>query len=121
MVKLDDFDRWKPIRAKSKWLLLAGATDPPESVHITDRRSRDGHSDRSGSFLHGVSRDLANVEATMTKIKGDLFNSVRDFYLTKEDAVCNCIVSALGISLGLRRYFIVYPDSSHNTVILNYL
>ena len=27
---------------------------------------------------------------------------------------------ALGISLGLRLYFIVYPDSSHNTDILNY-
>ena len=53
---------------------------------------------------------------------------------------CNCIVTrggvydeispepkgnpeggARGISRGLRRYFIVYPDSSHNTVILNNL
>ena len=53
---------------------------------------------------------------------------------------CNCIVmrggvydeilpepegnpegGARGISRGLRRYFIVYPDLSHNTVILNYL
>ena len=53
---------------------------------------------------------------------------------------CNCIVTrggvydeispepegnpeggARGISRGLRRYFIVYPDSSHNTVILNHL
>ena len=30
---------------------------------------------------------------------------------------CNCIVTRGG----LRQYFIVYPDSSHNTVILNYL
>ena len=28
---------------------------------------------------------------------------------------------ARGISRGLSQYFIVYPDSSHNTVILNYL
>ena len=53
---------------------------------------------------------------------------------------CNCIVTrvgvyneilpepegnpvgrARGISQGLRQYFIVYPDSRHNTVILNYL
>ena len=28
---------------------------------------------------------------------------------------------ARGISRGLSRYYIVYPDSSHNTVILNFL
>ena len=58
-----------------------------------------------------------------------------DFSRAVSNVYCNCIVTrkgvydeispepkgnpegrARGISRGLRRYFIVYPDSSHNTV-----
>ena len=40
--------------------------------------------------------------------------------LWREEGYRN-IAWARGISWGIRQYFIVYPDSSHNTAILNYL
>ena len=84
--RLDNFDEWRPGTAKTKWLLLAGANDPPKEVEISDRRSRDA--DKSGSFLQGVTKDLATMERGLKDLKGEspLHNSVRDFYLEKEEA-----------------------------------
>ena len=81
--KLDEFNKWKPGNQANKWLLLAGATDPPENVKISNRRNRG--SDRSGSFLHGVKSDMLNMES-VTCVKENLHNTVRDLYLTKDYA-----------------------------------
>ena len=71
-------------------MLLAGATDPPPAVKISDRRTREGkgrweNTARSGSFLRGVSCDLANMEQQQQVIR-NLYNTVRDFYMKKEEA-----------------------------------
>ena len=71
-------------------MLLAGATDPPLAVKISDRRTREGkgrweNTARSGSFLRGVSCDLANMEQQQQVIR-NLYNTVRDFYMKKEEA-----------------------------------
>ncbi|KAJ7388040.1 hypothetical protein OS493_040230, partial [Desmophyllum pertusum] len=76
--------QWNPTTAEPLWLLLAGATDPPKDINISDRRSRDIVGDRSGSFLSGITRDFVNMEdAVGTK----LFNTVKDLYLTKSRAL----------------------------------
>ena len=82
--KLSNFDSWRPGRAKTKWLLLAGANDPP--METSERRSKDA--DKSGSFLQGVTNELATMERGLKDLKGEspLHNSVRDFYLEKEEA-----------------------------------
>ena len=46
-----------------------------------------------------------------------IVTSVRVYNEISPEPSENPTVSALGISLGLRQYFIVYPSSRHNTVI----
>ena len=83
-------ETWMPTPTaylKPKWLLLAGATDPPEDVSISDRRTRDAEGEKSGAFLQGIAKDLANMEAAIVAIKGKLHNSIKNLYMTKEEAL----------------------------------
>ncbi len=81
--RIDRWSDWNPTTAEPKWLLLSGASDPPSGINISDRKPRDDPGVRGGSFLAGVTHDLANVEdAVGTK----LFNTVKDLYLTKSEA-----------------------------------
>ena len=66
-----------------KWLLLSGASKPPEPIKVSDRRTRDTPEATSGTFLPGVSHDLLNMEAA---VGHDLFNTVKDLSLTKSEA-----------------------------------
>lgn len=80
--KLSNFDSWRPNRAvDTKWLLLAGANDPP--CEISSRRSREA--DKGGSFLKGVTKDLVTMESSPV-VKRSLHNAVRDYNLEKEEA-----------------------------------
>ncbi|KAJ7389071.1 hypothetical protein OS493_033933 [Desmophyllum pertusum] len=82
--RIDRWSQWNPTTVEPLWFLLAGATDPPSDINISDRRTRDTPGNRSGAFLSGISRDLVNVEdAVGTK----LFNTVKDLYLTKSRAL----------------------------------
>ena len=81
--RIDRWSQWNPTTAKPLWLLLSGASNPPEHVNVSDRRSRDEPGVSGGTFLPGVIRDLTNVEA---EVETRLFNVVRDFYLTKSYA-----------------------------------
>ncbi|KAJ7354975.1 hypothetical protein OS493_029085 [Desmophyllum pertusum] len=82
--RIDQWSEWNPTSAEPLWFLLAGATDPPSTINISDRRTRDIVGDRSGKFLSGITRDLVNMEdAVGTK----LFNTVKDLYLTKSRAL----------------------------------
>ena len=74
-------DRWSElnsIKTKRLWLLLAGASDPPCSIIISDRRTR------GVTFLSCVVRNLANMEAT---VKAEMFNTVKDLHLTRATAL----------------------------------
>ena len=67
--KLSEWDEWKPTSVSSyRWLLLAGATDPPKEVSVTSRRSREA---RSGHFLKGVKDDMKNIEVGLEILKND--------------------------------------------------
>ena len=79
--RLDNFDEWRPGTAKTKWLLLAGANDPP--CETSARRSRDA--DKGGSFLQGVTKDLVTMESSPV-VKRSLHNVVRDYNLEKKEA-----------------------------------
>ncbi|KAJ7373213.1 hypothetical protein OS493_014361 [Desmophyllum pertusum] len=81
--RIDRWAQWNPTTLEPLWLLLAGATDPPSTINISDRRSRDVSRDSNGPFLSGITLDLYNVEkAVGTK----LFNTVKDLTLTKSVA-----------------------------------
>lgn len=82
--RIDQLDTWKPTSNEPRWLILAGATDPPKDVSISDRRTRDVQGDRNGAFLHGVTRDLVNMEDA---IGGKLYNTLKNLYMTKSEAV----------------------------------
>ena len=75
---------WKPTSQKPRWLLLSGATDPPEEIGISKRRTRDVQGDKKGGFLAGVTRDLGNMEDV---VESNLYNTVKDLYLTKRAAL----------------------------------
>ena len=83
LVELTDGQSGTPTSVEPKWLLLSGASDPPSRINISDRRTRDIPGVRSGTFLSGVAHDLANMEAA---VESNLFNVVRDLYLTKSEA-----------------------------------
>ena len=84
--RIDKLSEWKPSQPNCKrlWLLIAGASDPPSDIAISDRRTRDCPGARGGSFLSGVTHDLANMEAA---VKSELFNTVKDLYLTRDAAL----------------------------------
>lgn len=78
--KLDKFKEWTGWRPrKTKWLLLAGASNPPREINISRRRDRDA---RSGSFLRGTSCDMNNMERHET-VQYNLYNTIRDLKITK--------------------------------------
>ena len=79
--RIDKWSEWKPTPDNCLWLLLSGASDPPFSVK---RKTRDCHGDRGGTFLSGVARDLANMEAA---VEAELFNTVKDLRLTRTAAL----------------------------------
>ena len=82
--RIDRWSEWRPTFVEPLWLLLSGATDPPQDIGISERRTRDSPGDRKGAFLSGITRDLVNMEdAVGTK----LFNTVKDLYLTKSTAL----------------------------------
>ena len=82
--RIDQWEKWNPIgTGTTKWLLLAGASDPPSGIDISDRRTRDIPGVRSGTFLSGVTRDLVNVEDA---VGNNLLNTVKDLFLTKSAA-----------------------------------
>ena len=106
---MSNFDTWGwrergnlPIyhrQKKTKWLLLAGASDPPEWCDISKRRPRDVS--KGGTFLHGTTRDLAKMERSLRKNLGEtssLSNSIRDLELTKSrarDAIKSCFEKSM--------------------------
>ena len=80
-------DKWSELnstKTKRLWLLLSGASDPPCSIIISDRRTRDCQGTRDGTFLSGVAKDLANMEAA---VEAELFNTVKDLRLTRSAAL----------------------------------
>ena len=85
--KLSNFDSWRPGTEEPKWLLLAGATAPPKKVNISERRLKDV---QGGSFLPGVTQDLGTMEASPA-VNGErgesLFNTVRNYKLSKDAAM----------------------------------
>ena len=81
---LEHFDDWKPSKRATKWLLIAGASDPP--CKTSRRRARDIDCNKASSFLHGVTKDLAKMENSHV-VRTSLHNTVRDFYLEKDEAV----------------------------------
>ena len=85
--RLDRWSEWKPTSIEAKWLLLSGASNPPGSITISDRRTRDTLETKGGTFLSGVAHDLANMEGV---VGSNLFNTVKDFYLPKS-AACDHI------------------------------
>ena len=88
---ISTLETWMPKRIISlepglnpKWLLLAGANNPPKDVSISDRRTRGAVGDKNGTFLGGVTKDLANMEDA---IGSKLYNTIKDLYMTKGDAL----------------------------------
>ena len=82
--RIDRWSKWKPTDESTVWLLLSGATNPPEGIEISKRRPRDAPGDGNGEFLAGVTRDLVNMEDL---VRPRLYNTVKDLYLTKDRAL----------------------------------
>ncbi|KAJ7389049.1 hypothetical protein OS493_033908 [Desmophyllum pertusum] len=81
--RIDRWSQWNPTPDEPLWLLLAGATDPPRNINISERRTRDVPGVKSGTFLSGITRDLVNMEDA---VGNKLSNTVRDLRLTKSAA-----------------------------------
>ena len=75
---------WSPTSKPRKWLLIAGASNPPENIKVSDRRPREAPTARSGTYLSGVNFDLAHMGRA---VETELHNILRDFEMTKNDAI----------------------------------
>ena len=75
--RLDKWPKWKPTSVKTNWLLLSGASDPPNCIDISDRRTG------GEIFLSKVSHDLANMEDA---VGINVLKTVKDPNLTKSSA-----------------------------------
>ena len=82
--RIDRWPQWSPTPIEPRWLLLSGASDPPSRITISDRRTRDTPGERRGTFLSGVTHDLANMQDT---VESNLFNTVSNHYQTKSTAL----------------------------------
>lgn len=82
--RIDQWSKWKPTEERTLWLLLSGATNPPEGIEISKRRPRDAPGDKNGAFLHGISHDLLNMQKMIVP---NLYNTVQDLYLRKDKAL----------------------------------
>ncbi|XP_068670716.1 uncharacterized protein [Montipora foliosa] len=82
--RIDCWSLWKPTHKEPLWLLLSGATDPPRSIEISERRTRDTPGDKNGAFLAGITHDLLNMENAVGHY---LHNTVKDLQLTKSQAL----------------------------------
>ena len=84
--RIDKWSEWNPSEpnCKRSWLLISGAFNPPCSIAISDRGTRDCLGARGGTFISGIAHDLANMEAA---VKAELFNTVKDLYLTRDAAL----------------------------------
>ncbi|XP_068723743.1 uncharacterized protein [Montipora capricornis] len=82
--RIDCWSQWKPTNDEPLWLLLSGATDPPRTIAISERRTRDAPKETNGAFLAGVTRDLLNMEIAVGRY---LHNTVKDLQLTKSHAL----------------------------------
>ena len=81
--RIDRWSKWKPTDESTLWLLLSGASKPPEDIEISKRRPRDDPGDGNGAFLDGVTHDLVNMEYL---VRSKLYNTIKDLYLTKDRA-----------------------------------
>ena len=83
--RIDRWSLWRPTGSvQPRWLLLSGASNPPENIAISKRRTRDAPGDKNGTFLPGVIRDLANMQDA---VEAKLSNVVMNLKLTKSDAL----------------------------------
>jgi len=82
--RIDKWSEWRPTVIDTKWLLLSGASNPPNKIIVSDRRTRDTpRTVERGTFLPGVISDMANMQKSV----GDkLVNSVQNLALTKAAA-----------------------------------
>ena len=68
--KLIDIDEWSPTKRQRKWLLISGASNPPEDVEYSTRLSADGrNSEGSTTFLYNVNYDLTNMQRALRNKK----------------------------------------------------
>ena len=68
--KLIDIDEWSPTKRQRKWLLISGASNPPEDVEYSTRLSADGrNSEDSTTFLYNVNYDLTNMQRALRNKK----------------------------------------------------
>ena len=89
---LRNISQWSRSNSKChKWLLIAGSSNPPESISVSSRRSREHPQSASGKYLKGINYDFANMENAI-KENGiqenaiQLENSVRHLKMTKSEA-----------------------------------
>jgi len=82
--KICEWDYWRPWAGKTSWLLMGGAMEPPATVRVSDRRTRDAL--KSGQFLHGIALDFRNMQQALIKASLNLDNTISDFKMEKETA-----------------------------------
>ena len=82
---LTKWDQWKPDNRKYGWLLIAGATNPPENIDTSQRRSKE---EKSGPFLEGTKYDMQIMEEFVKKKSlGNLQNTLRMLDMEKQEVI----------------------------------
>ena len=83
---LTKWDQWKPSNNHNfGWILIAGATNPPNYISTSQRRSKD---DKGGAFLFGTKYDMQIMEDFVKKEElGNLHNTLRILDMEKQEVI----------------------------------
>ena len=83
-VSLSEIEKWSPTNHVRQFLLISGASKPPDTIAVSDRRPRGSPNTSGGKFLKKVTSDLLLMEEAVTS---SLRNTIRDLRIKKADAL----------------------------------
>ena len=80
--KIRDIDKWDPTDKERKWLLLSGASNPPNRIQLSEIGEREARGERRDIFLKGQSVDFVNMERA---VGHHLQNRVQNLNMKKKE------------------------------------
>ena len=84
--RIRDIDNWDPTDKERKWLLISGASEPPNYIQLSEMGERETRGERRDLFLRGQSVDFVNMERALGH---QLHNRIQNLKMKKAEVKSN--------------------------------